>query len=222
MVLTLKRENPGWGQKKLAQALRRLGIPVSAPTVQKILDDNGFGPPGGGRTWEEYTSAAKDAWWALDFFVVRTLHGQLLQVMAIIDVHTRELLGLRAHDGWDVDSVWTMRTLAAALSESKRKPTAVNRHDPGSGARALRSRASGWTPCSIKRTQKGWLRRRFRLARCGDRRVLRPGEHRAPRPAHFKPRSGLASIFRNSSRRRPTRRSTGLSAAHAQSRSQDQ
>jgi putative transposase len=102
-----------------------LGIQVSAPTVQKILEDNGFGPPGGGRTWEEYTSAAKDALWAIDYFVVRTLHGQLLQVLAIIDVHTRELLGLRAYDGWDVDSVWTMRTLAVALSESKRKPTAA-------------------------------------------------------------------------------------------------
>jgi len=91
---------------------------VSAPTVQKILEDNGYGPPGGGTTWEEYTSAAKDALWALDLFVVRTLHGQLLQVMAIIDVHTRELLGLRAYDGWDVDSVWTIRTLAAALRAS--------------------------------------------------------------------------------------------------------
>ena len=125
LVLTLKRENPGWGQKKISQTLRRIGIPVSAPTVQKILEDNGFGPPGGDRTWEAYTSAAKDALWALDFFVVRTLHGRLLQVMAIIDVHTRELLGLRAYDGWDVDSKWTMQTLATALSESKRRPTAV-------------------------------------------------------------------------------------------------
>ena len=56
LVITLKRDNPGWGQKKLAQTLRRLGIPVSAPTVQKILEDNGFGPPGGDRTWEEYTA----------------------------------------------------------------------------------------------------------------------------------------------------------------------
>ena len=93
--------------------------------MQKILEDNGFGPPGGDKTWEEYTSTAKDALWALDFFVLRTLHGQLLQVMAIIDVHTRELLGLRAYKGWDVDSAWTMRTLATAMSELKRKPTAV-------------------------------------------------------------------------------------------------
>jgi hypothetical protein len=125
LVLSLKRENPGWGQKRISQTLRRMGLAVSAPTVQKILEDHGFGPPGGGRTWEEYTSAAKDALWALDFFVVRSLHGQLLQVMVILDVYTRELLGLRAYDGWDVDSTWTMRTLAAAFSESKRLPTAV-------------------------------------------------------------------------------------------------
>jgi hypothetical protein len=50
---------------------------------------------------------------------VRTLHGQLPQAMVILDVYTRELLGLRAYDGWDVDSTWTMRTLAAAFSESK-------------------------------------------------------------------------------------------------------
>jgi hypothetical protein len=45
--------------------------------------------------------------------------------MAVIDVHTRELLTLRAYDGWDVDSAWTIRTLAAAISQLKRRPTAV-------------------------------------------------------------------------------------------------
>jgi transposase InsO family protein len=74
---------------------------------------------------QDATRAAKDALWTLDFFVVRTLHGRLLQVMVILDVYTRELLGFRAYDGWDVDSAWTMRTLSAALSESQRKPTAV-------------------------------------------------------------------------------------------------
>ena len=36
------------------------------------------------------TSAAKDGLSAPDFFVVRNLHGELLQVMAVIDVYTRE------------------------------------------------------------------------------------------------------------------------------------
>jgi putative transposase len=125
LVLTLKRENPAWGQKRLAQALRHMAIRVSAPTVQRILEAHGFGPPGGKRTWIEYTSAAKDALWALDFFVVRNLHGRLMQVMLVMDVYTREVLGLRAYDGWDVDSAWTMCTLATAMSESKRRPIAV-------------------------------------------------------------------------------------------------
>jgi transposase InsO family protein len=102
-----------------------MGIAVSAPTVQKILEEYGFGPPGRGRSWQEHTSAAKDALWVIDFCVVRTLHGRPPQVMVILDVYTRELLGLRAYDGWDVDSTWTIRTLAAAFSESKRIPTAV-------------------------------------------------------------------------------------------------
>jgi putative transposase len=125
LVVTLKRENMQRGQKKISQTLRRMGVQVSAPTVQKILEENGLGPPGGVRTWEAYTSAAKDALWALDFFVVRGLRGNLFQVMAVIDVYTRELLTLCAYDGWDIDSVWTMRTLAVAMSQSKRRPTAV-------------------------------------------------------------------------------------------------
>jgi transposase len=125
LVLALKRDNPSWGQKRISQTLRRMGVRVSAPTVQKILEENGFGPPGGDRTWEAYTSAAKEALWAVDFFVMRTLRGQLLQVMIVVDVCTRELLLLRAYDGWDVDSTWTMRTLAWAMSETGRTPTAV-------------------------------------------------------------------------------------------------
>jgi transposase len=89
LVLTLKRENPGWGQKKISQTLRAMGVPVSAPTVQKILVENGFGPPDGStRTWERFTSSAKDALWALDFFVVRTLEGRLLQVLLVVDVQS--------------------------------------------------------------------------------------------------------------------------------------
>ena len=42
--------------------------------------------------------------------------------MAVIDVW---LLTLRAYDGWDVNSAWTMRILAAAMSNLKRRPTAV-------------------------------------------------------------------------------------------------
>jgi hypothetical protein len=128
-----------------------MGVRVSAPTVQKILEENGFGPPGADRTRETYTSAAKDALWAVDFFVMRTLRGQLLQLMIVVDVCTRELLLLRAYDGWDVDSTWTMRTLAWAMSETGRTPTAVM-HD-----RAPQLSSTAPSPPSGALTATPWL-----------------------------------------------------------------
>ena len=73
------------------ESLRRMGVQISAWTVQKTLEENGLGLPGGGRTWEAHTSVAKDAVWALDFFAVRTLRGELLQALEPRDpdVHTQ-------------------------------------------------------------------------------------------------------------------------------------
>ena len=44
LVLTIKRENMHWSQKRISQELRRMGVQVSAPTVQKILEEHGVGP----------------------------------------------------------------------------------------------------------------------------------------------------------------------------------
>jgi transposase InsO family protein len=77
------------------------------------------------------TSAVKDGLWALDFFAVRTVRGVWFQVLLVIDVHTRELLDLRVYDGWDVDSVWTIRTLHEILTRTQRRPAKVV-HDHGS------------------------------------------------------------------------------------------
>jgi transposase InsO family protein len=75
-------------------------------------------------------SSVKDALWALDFFAVKTATGAWLQVLIVIDVHTREVLGLRAYDGWDVDSYWTIRAFNAIARAVKRMPTKVV-HDHG-------------------------------------------------------------------------------------------
>ena len=114
LVVTMKRENPAWGERRLQEELRRMGIKVARATIQKILRDNGFRPfPGRPRPllFERFRSGAKDALWALDFFAVKTAKGVWLQALLVIDIHTRELLDLRVHDGWDVDSRWTARSL---------------------------------------------------------------------------------------------------------------
>ncbi len=131
LIVTLKRENPTWGQRRIQEELRRMGVRVSQPTIARILKENGFSPrPGRKIDFERVTSTAKDALWALDHFAVQTAKGVWLQALLIIDVHTRELIDLRVHDGWDVDSVWTIRTFNEVCAREKRAPRAVV-HDHG-------------------------------------------------------------------------------------------
>lgn len=133
LIVTLKRENGAWGQRRIAEELRRIGIRVNARTIQKVLDENGFTPHPGGRKmdFERFQSAAKDAVWAVDYFAVRMAKNTWLQVLMILDIHTRERIDLRVYDGWDVDSWWTSRAFNDALARSKRKPAKVI-HDHGS------------------------------------------------------------------------------------------
>ena len=131
LILTLKRESRAWGHRRIREELRRMGIRVSEPTVARILREHGFSPrPGRKLDFERVRSTAKDALWALDYFAVQTAKGVWLQALLVIDVHTRELLELRVHDGWDVDSVWTSRVFNEVLGRTKRQPKAVV-HDHG-------------------------------------------------------------------------------------------
>ena len=131
LIIELKKSNPLWGAKRIRDELRKMGIKVSEPTVQRVLKENGFHPRDGHpRTWEQYKSAAKDAIWALDFFFVRTARGAWLQVLPVIDIYTRELIELRAYDGWEADSDWTITVFAESIAREERKPEMVI-HDHG-------------------------------------------------------------------------------------------
>lgn len=131
LIIELKKSNPLWGAKRIRDELRKMGIKVSEPTVQRVLKENGFHPRDGHpRTWEQYKSAAKDAIWALDFFFVRTARGAWFQVLLVIDIYTRELIELRAYDGWEADSEWTIAVFAESITREERKPEMVI-HDHG-------------------------------------------------------------------------------------------
>ena len=131
LIVKLKKDNGGWGAHRIKDELRRMGIKVSEPTIQKVLKEAGFSPRGGHPfNLERFRSKAKDAIWALDYFFVRTARGAWLNVLLVIDLHTREIMELRAYDGWEADSVWTIRTFNEALSREGRKPETVV-HDHG-------------------------------------------------------------------------------------------
>ena len=108
-----------------------MGVRVSEPTIMRILREHGFTPgPLRKLSFERVRSSVKDAVWAVDFFAVKTATGSWLQVLIVIDVHTRELLGLRAYDGWEVDSRWTSRAFNSIANAVKRLPQKVV-HDHG-------------------------------------------------------------------------------------------
>jgi putative transposase len=122
---------PLWGARRIKDELRRLGIKVSEPTIQKVLKENGFHPRQGHPfKMDRFRSSVKDAIWALDYFFVRTAKGVWLNVLLVIDLHTREIIDLTAYDGWEATSEWTIGTFAKALSREKRTPKAVV-HDHG-------------------------------------------------------------------------------------------
>lgn len=147
IILTLKRECPLWGQRRIHEELRRMGIRISQPTIQRILREHDFSPfPGRKIDFERVRSAAKDAVWAVDFFAVKTTKGVWLPALVVIDLYTRELLELRVHDGWDVDAACTARVVGLLLRRTKRKPAKlVHDHGPhflGAFSRALPSSTS--------------------------------------------------------------------------------
>ncbi|MGH7295324.1 MAG: helix-turn-helix domain-containing protein, partial [Polyangiaceae bacterium] len=126
LILTLKRENPAWGQRRIREELRRMGIRISEPTIARILREHGFHPRRGALRpdFDRVKADVKDALWALDYFLVRTIKGKWIQSLLIIDVFTRELIDLRALEGWIADSAWTTRVVADAMARTGRKPEA--------------------------------------------------------------------------------------------------
>jgi len=131
LIIEFKEASPLWGARRIKEELRRMGIKVSEPTIQKVLKEAGFSPRGGHpMNLDKWRSAAKDAIWALDFFFVRTAKGVWLNVLLVIDLHTREILELRACDAWGPTAEWTIRTFASAIHREGRQPKALV-HDHG-------------------------------------------------------------------------------------------
>lgn len=131
LIVKLKTEKRIWGARRIKEELRRMGVKVSEPTIQKVLKDAGFSPRGGHpMNLDRWKSAAKDAIWALDFFFVRTAKGVWLNVLLVIDLHTREIMELRACDAWGPKAEWTIRTFASAIHREGRQPEVVV-HDHG-------------------------------------------------------------------------------------------
>jgi transposase InsO family protein len=89
----MARENPTWGHRRVQGELPRLGYPIAASTVRKIMHAAGIDPAPrrAGPTWRQFLTAQAHAIIACDFLVVETILLKRLYVLIFIEHGTRRL-----------------------------------------------------------------------------------------------------------------------------------
>ena len=92
----MARENPPWGEERLANALlRKLGLRVSPRTIRKYLPKHlhpGRGKRATAQPWQAFVRNHAQAIVACDFCVVVTATLRLLYVFVVLEYATRRIL----------------------------------------------------------------------------------------------------------------------------------
>jgi putative transposase len=110
-ILKIRRENPRWGSRKIADGLNNLGFKVCRATVQNVLVEYGFDPdPQHKSTWIQFIKSHWNIIAACDFFSVELLTPKGLirhMVFFAIDLASRrvEILGVKP----EPDGQWMMQ-----------------------------------------------------------------------------------------------------------------
>lgn len=121
LILVMARENPTWGQARIAnELLVKLGIQVSPRTIQKYLrkDPNGRRQrPDRSQRWMTFIRNHAQAMLACDFFVSVTARFQVLYVFVIMEIGTRRLVhfNVTAHP----HAAWTLQQFRAAIGDQQ-------------------------------------------------------------------------------------------------------
>lgn len=94
LVVRLARENPAWGNARVAGELTKLGYSLSDETIATILKRHGI-PPAPERhrspSWQNLMAHYRDQILACDFFTVETLFLQTIYVLFFIELSTRRV-----------------------------------------------------------------------------------------------------------------------------------
>ncbi len=121
LVVRMARENPTWGQMRVAAELwLKLGILVSPRTVRKYWPWEGDDPRGrrtSSQHWATFVRNHADAIVACDFMVAVTARFQLLYVLVILELGSRRILHCNATAHPTAD--WTLQQFREGLSGEK-------------------------------------------------------------------------------------------------------
>jgi transposase InsO family protein len=120
LIITMARDNPLWGHRRIQGELLKLGHRIAYATVWQILTAAGIDPAPrrSGPTWKQFLAAQARTVIATDFFHVDTVLLTRVYVLVFIEHGTRRLhvAGITAYP----DGAWTAqqaRNLAMALGE---------------------------------------------------------------------------------------------------------
>jgi len=100
LIHRISGENKGWGYRRICGEFKKLGIPIGASTVRKIMVDNGLEPPPYLRVeeppigWKTFINAHMDSMVACDFFtknIYSVFGGHRVFVLVFIHLGTRKV-----------------------------------------------------------------------------------------------------------------------------------
>ena len=96
LVLKMKNENINWGNQRISDELRKLGIDLDKNTVRKIIREyRRKGMVACGITWKKFIQSHLNSLFAMDFFTVNTILRVRLYVLFIIHLGTRRIVQFR-------------------------------------------------------------------------------------------------------------------------------
>src|SRR5579862_7465786 len=128
LIRRMARENPLWGQERIANELRmKLGLRVSPRTVRKYLPTPSSGRPRGDQRWSTFLNNHAQGIVACDFFVTVTRSFRLLYVFVMMEHYSRRLIhcNVTAHPS----ALWTRQHLCEALGYETRYQFLIHDRD---------------------------------------------------------------------------------------------
>src|SRR3989454_1577563 len=115
-VVEMKRRNPGWGCRRIAQQIAlAFGLDIDKDVVRRILAVH-FRPESGssGPSWLTFLGHTKDSLWSADLFRCESLTLRTHWVLVVMDQFTRRIIGFGIHRGI-VDGAALCRMLQQAI-----------------------------------------------------------------------------------------------------------
>jgi putative transposase len=136
-MVTLSRENPRYGHRRVWALLRREGWPVNKKRVHRLWRQEGLKVPDRQRKRRRLGDAENSCTrkraehlnhvWSYDFVMDRTEEGRRLKMMPVVDEYTRECLSIDVERSITAQDV--LRTLASVF-RSRGEPAFI-RSDNG-------------------------------------------------------------------------------------------